>query len=357
MKTLKKWITSIVMLAAVFVLLTPATAMRSPVLLEQSYYLPLVMYQLTLEEIAFAGGPDAINLWKVRADGSSLLQLTDLNGYTSSVSWSPDGSSILFDFDYAVGYGEIYTIDADGTNLQQLTNNSVGDWFPSYAPDGDKIVFTSERDSDCEIYTMNTDGSGVTKLTNLDTCPGPPLYSPDGSKIAFQAGFGDLKEIYLMNPDGSGIQQITNNMVYDELWEWSPDGTQLLIASDRFSSSDYHDTLVIDRSGAEVLVLTTGGMGGSAYWSPDGSLIAYWDITDPPYGMYLIHSDGTGKTPILCNSDPFFTWDLDWAPTGDRFAYEISGGGGDGFFIFNINTGSCSFIAHIGHAFGPRWNP
>lgn len=358
MKSLKKWIVSIVMVTAISSLLTPSLAMRNPIV-EQSYYLPLIMNRFFEEDIAFTGGPSVFNLWKVRSDGSGLVQLTDLNGHTSSVSWSPDGTTILFDFDYAVGYGDIYTIQADGTNLQRLTDNTVGDWFPNYSPDGDKIVFLSERDNDNEIYLMDANGSGVTKLTNLDssTSPDRPLYSPDGSKIAFQAGRGDLKEIYLMNPDGSGMQQITDNIFDDELLEWSPDGTQLMISSDRFSGSDYQDTLVIDRSGAEVLVLTTGGTGLSAYWSPDGSLIAYSDITVRDYRMYLINSDGTGKTPLLCNGDSFITRDLDWAPTGDRFAYGEPGSGADGFFIFNIHTGSCNLIAQVGHAWEPHWNP
>jgi TolB protein len=354
MKSLKCWIPVAATLAFILSILTPAMAMRNVRTLDQIIHLPLVLNRYRQEEIAFVGGPGSIDLWKVRPDGSGLLQLSSIYGNASSVSWSPDGSKILFVVDGS--NTEIYTIDANGTNLHQLTNNTIDDWFPSYSPDGKKILFNARPDNDCEIYTMNPDGSSVTKMTDFATCPSGPRYSPDGSKIAFNSGAYNLGEIYIMNSDGSNIQQVTSNFFDDNLYEWSPDGTQLMITSNRFSDSDFVDAMVIDLSGNVVFTLTTDGNGFNGFWSPDGSKIVYSDNTPPDWNTYLIDSDGTDKTPLSCNGNWFLSWDMDWAPTGDRFAYPNSGGGG-GFYIYNIITNSCDLVAQTGNTFEPHWNP
>ncbi len=55
---------------------------------------------------------------------------------------------------------EIYKINADGTGLVNLTNNPARDMLPAWSPDKSRIAFTSDRDGKTQIYLMNADGSG-----------------------------------------------------------------------------------------------------------------------------------------------------------------------------------------------------
>ena len=56
-------------------------------------------------------------------------------------------------------------INVDGSNLHALTKNQGDNWSPSWSPDGTSILFQTNRDGNWEIYLMNTDGSNPRNLT------------------------------------------------------------------------------------------------------------------------------------------------------------------------------------------------
>jgi Tol biopolymer transport system component len=98
------------------------------------------------------------------ADGSDILQVTNLPDMGGRSSWSPDGQRLVF---YAgpIGDRDIYTIRVDGTDLVQVTNggDNLG---PTWSPDGDWIAFTSFRDGNNEIYVVRPNGDSPVNLTN-----------------------------------------------------------------------------------------------------------------------------------------------------------------------------------------------
>jgi plastocyanin len=61
---------------------------------------------------------------------------------------------------------QVWRMNADGTGLVRLTNTTGQNWAGVYSPDGLSIAFSSLRDGDREIYVMNADGSGQTNITN-----------------------------------------------------------------------------------------------------------------------------------------------------------------------------------------------
>ena len=69
-------------------------------------------------------------------------------------------------------------MNADGTNLVQLTDLPTVDMDPSWSPDGSKIVFTSERSGIYEIWMMNADGSNPIQLTTSEGNAGYPAWQP-----------------------------------------------------------------------------------------------------------------------------------------------------------------------------------
>ena len=112
---------------------------------------------------------------------------------------------------------QLYTMNADGSNVIQLTN--LRDWngFPSPAPDGTHIAFPSETNDangwpqDQAIYVIKSDGSNA---INLLPDPAPdvaPAWSPDGKLIAFASareGNRFRRSIYAIKPDGTGLSKL-----------------------------------------------------------------------------------------------------------------------------------------------------
>ncbi|MES9972380.1 MAG: hypothetical protein ABW092_20295 [Candidatus Thiodiazotropha sp.] len=80
--------------------------------------------------------------------GAVMMLVTGLQDI-GSLSWSPDGSKLLF-HGREVGRDRsaIYTVNSDASNLTQISNISNGiyrevdDMFPSWSPNGSKIAFT-----------------------------------------------------------------------------------------------------------------------------------------------------------------------------------------------------------------------
>ncbi len=142
------------------------------------------------------GDDDPGTIWKVRADGSDLTQLTD--GFDDrQPNWSPAGDVILFQSDRS-GNLDIWTMDADGDGLLDVTDDPAEDTDASWSPDGGRIVFSSDRgDLDfAGLFVVGANGGDVERVELPDDIyAGAPSWSPDGAWIAYETAAGE--------PDGS----------------------------------------------------------------------------------------------------------------------------------------------------------
>jgi Tol biopolymer transport system component len=189
----------------------------------------------------------------------------------------------------------------------------------AYPGTNGKIVFTSNRaDSSIytDVYTMNPDGTGTTRLTNDPDVDWSPTFSADGTKIAYERTVlsgGDPANggIWVMNADGSN-QHLVDGL--DGSPTWSPDGTKLAVV-DRATSHIY----VINSDGTGRTELTSSA-DGYPQWSPDGTKIAFESTRDGSAPqIYVMGADGSNQTR-LTNDD-----DLDgypsWSPDGSKIAF------------------------------------
>jgi Tol biopolymer transport system component len=144
---------------------------------------------------------DEVNhLSVVKVDGTGLKQITPPHFGVNpgvGVSWSPDGSTILFSGGF-VDSGHrpaLYTVTPDGTDMHRLAIRGFrcgglpedptahGCLRPAWSPDGTKIIFDARSTTNREIYAADADGSDVTQVTraglglddmNADWGPHPP---------------------------------------------------------------------------------------------------------------------------------------------------------------------------------------
>ena len=240
---------------------------------------------------------------------------------------------------------EIYIMNANGTGITRLTYSPDWDMSPTLSPDGTKIGFRSNRDRTqtglpdgrYDLYFMNPNGGGQVRrnfiipfedsysLQSLDWSPdgtqvvvstlsaginvmtehgdnltslqtgnvGEPRWSPNGTKIAYAEG-GTPGQLMVMNADGSDVTQITDSIHGDGGLDWSPDGTKLA-----FVTSAPHVIAVVNTDGTNRVNLTDGPSAARPVWSPDGTLIAYWqDGTASEKGIYVMNANGSNPTQV-----------------------------------------------------------
>jgi len=182
-------------------------------------------------------------LYVMNADGSGLITLASdtvrcfTESTTGGLSWSPDGSRIVF-FSGS-DPGGLYVANADGSSVKYLTAGIYPDW----SPQGDAIVFGGRRTEptwECEIRAIKPDGTGE-RLVAKVPCEGDtnfihgprPHWSSDGSMLAFSANPEEpselstytaadqpQREVFVMRADGSGLTNITNSPAddYSPVW-------------------------------------------------------------------------------------------------------------------------------------------
>ena len=141
------------------------------------------------------------SIWKVRADGTGLTQLTDGPGGGTDdrqPNWSPAGDRILFQR-RSPGSDDwnIYTIAPDGSDLRQVTTSPASDTDASWSSDGACIVYSSDHTglSGPNIFVIAATGGQPTRVTFSDTAedgapswsPTPPEDAAGGAWIAFES--------------------------------------------------------------------------------------------------------------------------------------------------------------------------
>ncbi len=102
-----------------------------------------------------------------RIEGNSRSCDGTTIGHLSSLAWSPDGSTLLFDRGDE-NARDTYRLDAMTMSETRLTVSPAGaeSCFPAWSPDGAEIVFASNESGTYDICVMKADGTGKRRLTD-----------------------------------------------------------------------------------------------------------------------------------------------------------------------------------------------
>ncbi|MFN8207393.1 MAG: FISUMP domain-containing protein [Bacteroidales bacterium] len=236
-----------------------------------------------------SGGPQ---MWIMNLDGSNQFQLWDDPGYNHQrASWSPDGTSIYFSRGSSGGgcapcpTYEIWKINADGTDPLRITNDSYRDHSPFLSPDGQKITFTKAKNAgDCcgatDLCTMNLDGSNMQRISvESGYSWGDCGWSPDGNRILYGISVSGVWYLYSIDSDGSNKTLITDHAYYAR---YSSDGMKILYSN--YNGESSNDFCLINHDGTEKdTLISIASLGQGFDWfeintNIDSSLVAWYPL-------------------------------------------------------------------------------
>ena len=176
------------------------------------------------------------NIFAVKTDGSGMVQITR-EGYVSGFYLSPDGQQIAYRTYITGGKSSIYLLDLKSMQTQLIIDGEgfqLGDW----SPDGKSILVWFSQvdeqyhwDADLFIIPIGKDPINITHFV-VDQWIGiqGATWSPDGNSIAFVASKrgSQFQQLYVIQADGSSLRRLTY-LIYNQVWkpEWSPDGTKI----------------------------------------------------------------------------------------------------------------------------------
>jgi dipeptidyl aminopeptidase/acylaminoacyl peptidase len=299
------------------------------------------------------------HIWKVRSDGSELVQMTNGKDGEDSPRWSPDGKRFIFVAQREAESKQVFIQSVAGGEAFQLTEHHTGVSDIAWSPDGTRVYFlASDADSKEEkkhkeqigkaysfdrdfkqqhLWAIDVETRTESRVTEGDLSVHTFNLSRDGRWLAYCAGptplydDTDESEVWLRNLTAEGAAgaalRLTHNLVAEDDPQLSPDGSQVLFIADADQSfAGYYQSNMF-------LVPATGGAARllipdfphevfAATWSGDGSEIIFSANVGVSIQLFRLDPD-SGRSQRLTEGDhSIYRWH--YLPAGNRLAWVAS---------------------------------
>lgn len=328
----------------------------------------------------------------------SLIHVSD-DRQKGFLKWSPDGSSLIFDFDQAWGYEQaIWQVGSDGSYVGRIANPkpNSGSLAPfgfhaDLPPDGDRLVYsTCEYLKDAEsspktewplrIYELaviSMDGGEPERLTKGADADHYPAWHPDGTRIAHVGTdsphdthyyFRDAS-VWVTAVDYDGRGPRTRRIPHipgpaPRAPVWSPGGGHIAVVANPAGGAWSVYVADVSESSTSASAVVVGETSISPAWSPDGTRLAFAknherDGTETST-VRIVNRDGTGAVELPETSGPVSH--VAWHPDGSEILVAEAGVGG----LWTVSPDGQTFRnlfrpdedrRHWGWAHGLAWSP
>jgi Tol biopolymer transport system component/C-terminal processing protease CtpA/Prc len=237
------------------------------------------------------GDPQKLSV-VIAEDGRMITDKTvPVNMGATEMQVSPNGKEIAF-----VVRGEIFVTSVDGGTTKRITNTPYQERSVSFSPDGRSLVYAAEPDSSWNIYTISIErkeepyfyASTVLKPQTIVASKAEefqPAYSPDGKEIAYLENRVVLKVINLESKQTRTILTADKNYSYadgDQYYRWSPDSKWFLVSFGQKERILSPEVGLVPASGQGPLTnLTLSGYDDfEPKWAMDGKMMIWGSTRD-----------------------------------------------------------------------------
>jgi Tol biopolymer transport system component len=248
---------------------------------------------------------------RIGADGRDAIEkILPVNGGMTEAKLSPNGKEFAFVF-----RGEIFVSSIDGKFVKRITDTPYQERSVSWSPDGRTLVYAAEKDGNWNVYTTTVTHAGepyffastVTKTEPVVATAAEefqPAFSPDGKEIAYLENRQTLKVYNIASKQSRTVLPGDVNYSYsdgDQYYSWAPDSKWLLV---QFAPKERMFTpevgLVAADGSSAVHNLTQSGYDDvTPKWTMDGKMMIWGTTRDGArsqggdsvsgdvYGMYF----------------------------------------------------------------------
>lgn len=184
------------------------------------------------------GGPAKVAV-RIAVDGRAALdRVVPVDARFTEMRLSPNGKEFAYVF-----RGEIFVSAVDGGATKRITDTPWQERSVSFGPDGRTLVYAAETGESWNVYTTSIVRdeepyfylSTVLRQETVIATPAEeyqPAFSPDGREVAYLENRVTLKVIDLASKKTRTILPADRNYSYadgDQYYQWSPDGKWFLV--------------------------------------------------------------------------------------------------------------------------------
>jgi dipeptidyl aminopeptidase/acylaminoacyl peptidase len=325
-------------------------------------------------------GRRVTHVWKTRVDGTGSPSRVAPAALTDGPArWSPDGNSIaVIARASETDMDQILLFPEEGGEPTPLTKHATGVSNMTWTPDGSAMLFTAadprtaderarektrddviayeETYKQIRLWSVNVATKVETAITTGDYSVGAYDLSTDGRQVVYQRGATPLadrlhlSELWLANIDGSAARQLTANAVPELAPAISPDNSQVLFAATANASLEaYHN-------GRLFVVSTAGGapraLAGErepvdverALWSDDGKTIYFMANLGVHGELFAVPAAG-GLVSQLTDGPHNLVL---WSAGPDRLALTIHDSSNDGdVWVFTPSSKALTRVTRV----------
>ena len=221
---------------------------------------------------------------------TNLVNITPANSRMSEMALSPNGKEIAF-----VIRGEIYVSSVEDGVTKRITNTPGQERSVSFSPDGRSLLYAAERDDNWDVYQSSISRKeekyfyastvlSEEKVVATTVEEFQPSYSPDGKEVAYLEERTILKVINLKTKATRVVMGEEHNYSYadgDQYYDWSPDGKWFLVQFLQPNSWIDEVGLVSAAGNGEVINLTQSGYGDwRPKWMNEGKMMIWFSDRD-----------------------------------------------------------------------------
>lgn len=234
-----------------------------------------------------AGAAESRKLEVTTAADRRELEVMPLeaSGEVTEFDLSPDGKEVAF-----VARGEVFVASVEYGATRRITNTPGQERSVSFSPDGKSLLYAGERDGSWNVYrTDRTDPDepaffNATALKESAVVATPaeefqPGFSPDGKEVAYLEERTTLKVLNLASGKSRVVLPGDMNYSYsdgDQWYEWSPDGRTIAVTFLSPSRWSNEVGLVPAAGGATVANITRSGYEDERpHWARKGEVLLW----------------------------------------------------------------------------------